>query len=461
MDEKIEDFFYENKKNMLTDLAELIEIPSVKGNAEEGAPFGKEPRRALEKMLEICKRLGFETSVCKDAVGTAVYPAGKDEYALGILSHLDVVPAEPDNWTTDPFKLSEREGVLYGRGVIDDKGPALASLYALYCIKECGIPLKKGVKLVFGTDEENGSEDLKLYLKEEKLPENVFTPDGSFPVINIEKGMMRSRFKGSYRGGNIISFHGGKIPNAIPDKAEALIAGISLTDVDKAISSLSGEAKFKAKQAGGNVKIECFGKSAHASAPFLGVNAVTSIIRLLSTLDLQSSPQTDIIRGLNRILPDGETDGAGIGLKRSDYTGSLTAAFDIFDMEHGICKGVLDVRFPSCLTLKEVVKKEKAAFNSAGCSFEGYMGDEPHIVDENSGFIQSLLRVYEKYEGEKGRCIAIGGGTYVHNINGGVAFGAERGGYDYRMHGDNEHIPTDELIKDAILYTHAIIEICG
>ncbi len=460
MDERIKDFFYTHKESMLNDLAELVKIPSVKGNAEEGAPFGREPRRALEKALEICEKLGFETKVCKDAVGTAAYPANGD-YALGILCHLDVVPAEPDNWTTDPFQLSERDGILYGRGVIDDKGPAIASLYALYCIKECEIPLKKGVKLIFGTDEENGSDDLKMYLQEEKLPKNVFTPDGSFPIINIEKGMMRSRFKGTYNGGNILSFHGGKIPNAIPDKAEALIAGISLTDVNKAIASLNGKANFNAQLTDGNVKVECFGKSAHASAPFLGVNAVTSLIELLSKLDLQPSAQTDIIKGLNSILPNGETDGAGMDLKRTDYTGSLTAAFDIFNMEHGICGGVLDVRFPACLTLKEVKEKEKAAFESAHCTFDSYMGDEPHIVDENSDFIRSLLKVYESVEGEKGRCIAIGGGTYVHNIEGGVAFGVERGDYDYHMHGDDEHIPANELIKDAILFAHAIIEICG
>ena len=130
-------------------------------------------------------------------------------------------------------------------------------------------------------------------------------------------------------------------------------------------------------------------------------------------------------------------------------------------MENGKCSGVVDVRFPTCLDLAFVEERERAAFAAAGCEFERFMGDEPHCVDEDSDFVQALLRVYERVEGEKGHCIAIGGGTYVHHIEGGVAFGAERGDTDYHMHGADEFIPLDELLKDAVLYAAAIAEICG
>lgn len=74
-------------------------------------------------------------------------------------------------------------------------------------------------------------------------------------------------------------------------------------------------------------------------------------------------------------------------------------------------------------------KLEAVGFRIDSCE-----GSEPHCTDENSEFVQSLLRVYERVTGDKGRCIAIGGGTYVHEIEGGVAFGAEFPNEDGNMH---------------------------
>ena len=184
MKQKITEFIYSHREELINTVKELVEIPSVKGTAAQGAPFGADPRRALDKMLEICAQHGFETACHDDVMGTADYdPSG--DIGLGILCHLDVVPAEPLNWSYPPFKLTRRDGKLFGRGVIDDKGPCSAALYALYCVKELGFPLKKGVRLLFGTDEENGSNDLEIYCRSHELPPMVFTPDGSFPLSNI------------------------------------------------------------------------------------------------------------------------------------------------------------------------------------------------------------------------------------------------------------------------------------
>ena len=464
MHEQIRKYIYENKQRLLSVLEELVAIRSVKGEPVQGAPFGTGPRAALDKMAGICRNTGFDTRICSDVVGTAdLVPEGCKFPSLGILCHLDVVPADGQKgWETDPFKMCEKDGVLYGRGVIDDKGPLAAAFIAMKCVKDLGIPLKKGVRLIFGTDEENGSEDLAIYRKKENLPEFVFTPDASFPVINIEKGMMRSRFTAAYHGGDIISFHGGSIPNAVPDHAECIVSGFSAEEIKKAADNYTSSAEFIVTEDKDNVKIECIGRSAHASTPESGINAVTALMGLLSCLPLTAGKQTDIISGLTSVFPFGETDGASVGLKRSDEkSGALTLVFSIFDMENGKCNGCIDVRFPVCLSLSDVEKAEREALEKAGCKFDGYMGDEPHITDADSDFVKALLSVYERIEGEKGKCIAIGGGTYVHNIEGGVAFGAERGDTDYHMHGANEFITVDELMKDALLFAEAIVEICG
>lgn len=458
---RIEEYIYAHSAEMIDVLSKLVEIPSVKGEPAQNAPFGTQPRRALEKMTEICSSYGFETAVCENVVGSADYNPSGSDVQLGILCHLDVVPAEASGWSTPPFEVTQRDGVLYGRGVIDDKGPAAASLLALRCVKELEIPLKKGVRLIFGTDEENGSEDMEIYRKHVKLPPNVFTPDGSFPVINIEKGMMRSRFSGQYSGGNVKRFEGGKIPNAVPDSAAAEVAGISAEIIRESAAYISG-LSFEITEHGENVLIECTGKAAHASTPEGGANAVTGLLALLSRLPLAECGQSGIIRGLAAQFPFGECDGASCGLKASDEkSGALTCVFSIFSMSETACGGCVDVRFPTCMNLAEVERRERKAFAAAGCCFDGFMGEEPHCVDENSEFVQSLLRVYERCEGEKGRCIAIGGGTYVHTVEGGVAFGAERGDTDYHMHGADEFITVDELLRDAVIFAEAIVEICG
>lgn len=456
MADRIQDWIYSHKDEMLSVLGELISVPSVMGEPVEGAPFGKEPKRALLKMQDICEKFGFITRNIENAVLCADYlPDGKPA-KLGILAHLDVVPVEPRNWASDPFTMTEKNGVLFGRGTIDDKGPAVAALYALRCLKELDIPLANGVRLLFGTNEENGSEDLEIYKKHDKFPPMVFTPDGSFPIINIEKGMMRSRFVGKVKNGQLIEFHGGKIPNAVPDRAEAILRGVSLENVYAAISDDRTGAAFEAEKISENVRITAKGRSAHASTPETGINAVTALVTLVNRLC-----DEPVLGGPERIFPFGETDGGSLGLKSSDGSGALTCVFSILDISGGDVAGTVDVRFPTCQNLASVEAKEREAFASAGLEFDGFMGDEPHVVSESDDFVQALLRVYERVEGEKGYCVAIGGGTYVHDIEGGVAFGAERGNTDYHMHGDNEFITVDELLKDAVLFAKAILEVCS
>ncbi len=462
MKQKITEFIYSHREELVNTVKELVEIPSVKGAPEKDAPFGAEPRRALDKMLEICAQYGLVTDCHDDVMGTADYcPAGDIE--LGILCHLDVVPAEPLNWTYPPFQLTRRDGKLIGRGTIDDKGPCAAALYALYCVKELGIPLKKGVRLLFGTDEENGSGDLEIYRRSHTLPPMVCTPDGSFPVINIEKGMIRSGIEGEYSGGSVVSFTGGSIPNAVPDKAEAVLRGLTRDEVRAAIAANSTGAVLTVDYGDdGLITLHCSGRSAHASTPQTGINAVTALIETLNRLPLGEGAQRNILRGLERQFPFGETNGSSAGLKLSDeQSGALTLTFSKFSMKEGKVSGCIDIRYPVTAELPDVVNRLSAALNSAGLRYVKNMEEQPHYVPEDSEFVQKLLRVYEDVEGEPGRCIAIGGGTYVHDVEGGVAFGAERGDIDYHMHGNDEFITEEELLKDAVLFACAIVDICG
>ena len=197
MIDRINSYFEKEKENMLKDLASLIEIPSVSGEKENDAPFGKEPKRALMKMFEIAERDGFKTNNVDNYAGEI--DLNDNETTLAILGHLDVVP-EGDGWTLDPYKMVERDGKVYGRGTSDDKGPVIAAFYALKAVREMGIELKNNVRLIVGTSEETGSGDIEYYVTKRKMPPMVFTPDSSFPVTNVERGRFSKSFTAKFDG---------------------------------------------------------------------------------------------------------------------------------------------------------------------------------------------------------------------------------------------------------------------
>ena len=433
MQNSIKKYLEEHKQEMIDFLAELVAVPSVQGEAEEGAPFGKEPKRALEIMLEKCRESGFNVENVENYVGTADVNDLSPE--LGILAHLDVVPVG-SGWSSPPFTLTydEKTDKLFGRGTCDDKGPAVAALYAAKAVKELGIPLKKGVRLLFGTNEENGSADLAYYRQKRQLPPNVFTPDGEYPVINAEKGMLRVYF--STVAPENVEISAGTVINAVPASCKYQLPKAGNADTEAVFGTVEGN-------------------SAHASTPEKGENAITKFLRYTD----HGQP---MLKSLSELFPHGETNGASCGLGfRDDISGDMTCVLSMLNTENGRLCGGIDIRFPLDRSKNEISEIICGKLRDAGFDIDSCEGVDPHCTDENSPFVQSLLRAYEGITGDKGRCIAIGGGTYVHEIEGGVAFGAEFPGEDGRMHSPDEFITSENLIKNAEIMAAAIIEICG
>lgn len=170
----------------LKTLQELVAIESVLGEAQVDAPFGEMPKVALDKALEISNRLGFETTLVDNAVGYASYGTSSKEY-LGIFGHVDVVEVGT-GWSYPPLAGIIDNGKIYGRGVLDNKGPILLNLFALYLLKELGIKFPYEVRVVFGSNEETGMKDIPIYLSKHKPPFFGWTPDCKFPVIYGERG---------------------------------------------------------------------------------------------------------------------------------------------------------------------------------------------------------------------------------------------------------------------------------
>ncbi len=454
----IEDHFSE----MVRDLAALVAIPSVKGEPKEGKPFGEGPAKALDAMLAMAEGYGFHVKNHEGYVGTIDLDPSLPT-TLGILCHLDVVP-EGTGWATPPYSLVMSDGKLFGRGVIDNKGPAVAVLYAMRAIRESGITLTQNIRFIVGTDEENGSADLAYYKAKEALPPRVFTPDAEYPLINIEKGMVRGEFatNAGYAVGkkSILSAWGGTVINAVPELAHAIVRGFSEDELKAAAEKFPSLGFEFADEADGNKKITVKGTGAHASTPDRGNNAITGLCAYLASLGTDDETGYSFGR-ISSAYAYGECGGESLGIAESDEeSGALTTVFSILNYSEGVIHGKFDCRFPVCDNLASVKEKFARGFERYGIKLVDAHGVDAHKVDANSDFVKTLLGVYYEATGIQGKPIAVGGGTYVHEIEGGVAFGAEFPGEVNNMHGANESFVVNNFIKNAIIFAEAIIRLC-
>ena len=455
------DWIDAHEQELLRDVSRLVAVKSVKGEAKEGMPFGEGPARALCEAMEICRGLGFRTVNHEGYVGTA--DAVDAPRGLDILCHLDVV-GEGSGWDTDPYDAVVRDGCIWGRGTDDDKGPAVAAMYAMKAVAECGVPMKKNVRLILGTDEESGSADIEYYYKTkgEKPAPGTFSPDNAFPVYNVEKGLYRQTFRKTFAPTallpRITELEGGFRFNVVPPDARAKVEGLA----DSVILAL---IRAKATALGVDVNVEngvltVHGASSHASEPELGTNALTALLSLLRMLPLADAPSTAAVRELCELFPHGDHRGESAGVKMSDeISGPLTLAFTVLRMDdRGLC-GTFDCRTPLCASEENCRAVIHAKMLPLGYEMEGGM-IPPHYTPGDSDFVRTLLRAYETYTGARGECISSGGATYCHDIPGGVAFGAHMPGVSTNLHSANEHMPVSDLLTAAKIFAQVIYDLC-
>ena len=466
-EQEISEYIESHKEEMLNDLMELIRINSEKGEEKSGMPYGEGPYKAIQSASKMLEGYGFKITNYDNRVITA------DSFdlpnQLDILAHLDVVPAG-DDWTvTEPYNPVIKDGRLYGRGSCDDKGPAIAAVYAARAVKELGIPLKHGVRIILGSDEECGSSDVEYYYSKEKAAPMTITPDASWPLINIEKGGIHNEFTASFEKTDmtpsIVSVKGGIKINVVPGKATAVVKGIKEVDVREITNKFEEETglKFVFAEDGDNLNITAIGVNAHASLPHMGKNAVQGIVTLLSKFPLADAPVNNYIKALNNIFPYGDYNGRAMGVDlKDDVSGETTVSFDILEVSETHFMGAFDCRASIVANDENTGKVMEAKIREQGFEIEEKAMFEPHIVDGDSPLVKTLLKCYEKGFGVTGaKPIAIGGGTYVHHVENGVAFGCEVPEVDNHMHGADEFMEVDMIVKSAKIFADAIVELCS
>lgn len=452
------------KEDFIKDTQEFLRIKSLldKKTVKAGAPFGIGINEALTHMLEKGEKDGF---ISKNLEGYAGHlEMGQGEDIVGILCHVDVVP-EGDGWSSDPFGAEIRDGKIFARGAIDDKGPTMAAYYAMKIVKDLGLPLNKRVRMILGTDEESDWGCVDHYFKHEEMPALGFAPDADFPIINAEKGIIDAKLTyffdkalSSKSETKLLSFHSGRRFNMVPDYAEALIRSDDAEGLTEKYSKYLNQYDItgSASEKNGVLTLKAEGVSAHGSLPQTGKNAGLLLSLFLADEELDHNGKL-FIRQIVAFFSN-DTSGEKLGIQYEDeVSGPLTVNLGIisYDSEKSGELGV-NIRYPVTGDVERISEglKSITEFQLASLS-----DSKPHYVEAEHELIQILKKVYEEQTGDRAELIAIGGGTYARSLKAGVAFGPMFPGRLDVAHQKDEYVIIDDLLKATAIYAQAIYEL--
>ena len=443
------------KDDLLADLEGLLRIPSVldPDTASDQAPFGQGIQQALDYMLDLGRRDGF---LAKDVDHYAGHlEIGQGDKLLGILCHLDVVPADPQQWDTDPFTPSIKDGKLYARGALDDKGPTLMAYYAIKILKDQGYHFNQRIRLIYGTDEENDWRGVTHYFKKETMPDFGIVPDGIFPMIYAEKGVVSLNLRKSLLSKHLHSFQAGQAYNVVPDLAQA-----QLIYPEKVAPAF--ESYLKAHNLNGSFSekenkqvLTLHGKSAHGAGPDQGINAGLHLAHFLKELDLDATGQ-DWLDFIDSYLW-ADTQGQALGIAYQDeQLGATTLNTAKLSLEDGQATIGLNWRYPASQdfdknwqTLEELAKQKQLDLQLVS-------HQKPSQADLESPEAQLLLETYRKHTGDQTPPLAIGGITYGRVFDRGITFGPAFLGKPATLHQPNEYMELDDLWKALEIYLDAL-----
>lgn len=459
LNQRIDELF----DDMVRDVRRLVRIGSVldDSTASEGAPFGREIADALKCFLSIGQKMGFKTNNYDGYAGYVQMGSFGDQ--VGILAHMDVVPAT-GNWVYPPFSATVADNRIYGRGSVDDKGPAVACLYGMKAIIDSELPMRNHVRLILGTDEETFARGIHYYLDREPAPAYGFSPDAEFPIIYAEKGIIRFGYRLPLVSPdkNILSIHAGTRFNVVPSLAEAELTGVATKELYSVIRGRKDGHLFDVVTENGKSRLISHGISSHACYPNEGHNAIQGLFSLLVELFPRGDePLKWFIHTLNDNLKM-ETDGNSWNIAcKDEISGALTCNMAICEVGEKEATVKFDVRYPVTSDGNALAFKLKRYADKLGGSaiYELAQHKKPLYVEKDKPFIRKLQKAYEEATGEDAKLISIGGGTYCRYLNNFVSMGPVFPGQKELAHQENEFLALDDLRKFAKIYAQAIYEL--
>lgn len=466
--EQVEKKIEENKTEMISSLSRLISIPSVA--KEEGGqyPFGIQVQKAYEAMMEMGEREGFELYNA-DNFGGHMDFTGREKGIVGVIGHLDVVP-EGDGWDFEPYGGQIIDGKVCGRGTTDDKGPVIASFYAMKALKECGYEPKRTIRLILGLDEETNWHGMDYYLsKAEDIPDFGFTPDGDFPAIHGEKGIivfdMVRKFSSSASGSKgmeLSSLKGGTAANSVADHARAVLydgSGREYNHVKELAAAFREEkgCKINCRGIGKSFEITTQGVSAHGAKPEKGVNAISLMMEFLGKINFVKEDTNDFIEFYNSHIGY-NLHGENIGCDFSDEpSGRLVLNVGMIELDKNDVKVTVNIRYPVTMDDETVYNGIMEVLNQYNIGIIKGKHQPPIYIPKDSPIIETLMEVYEKHTGDSvSQPLVIGGGTYARAVRNTIAFGARFPDEIELGHQKNECISVDNMVKLAKIYAEAM-----
>ena len=436
---------------MLATLRKVLSFNTIKSPAKENMPFGEGNAECLNFVLDLAEKMGFKTYNCDNYAGHADFGDGQEIF--GILGHLDVVPVAEKGWKVPPFSAEIADGYLYGRGVLDDKGPMISCLYAVKQLMDEGFCPSKKIRLIFGCDEESGWGCMDYYAKKVKLPSIGISPDGDFPVINVEKGVCHLLLDaGKLPSG--VTIDGGQRVNIVLDECSATIDGN--VKVYRQVDSKKAEnSDVEVCIKDDKTVITAYGKSAHGSTPQVGDNASRKLFKALKAL----YPDDETIKFVSdKICGDFYGESWGISMQDAQ-SGKMTINLGFLRTKGDRLLLGLDIRYPVSYTQTEVLEKIKQN-SPADVKLKVQNYHDPLYVPSDSTLVQTLLKIYNDLTGEKAKPLAVGGATYARALPMGVAFGPVFPGDEKVIHETNERVSLKRLRLMTELYYRAIKELC-
>lgn len=431
------------KEEFIRDLKELIAYPSVKSEGGEGAPFGKPIQDCLVATLNQAKGYGFKTYMDPEGYyGYAEIGQGEDYFA--VLGHLDVVPVGDINlWKHDPFKLTEEEGYIYGRGVSDDKGPTLLAFHALKELLDEGMELKMPVRFIYGTDEESSWQCMESYVEKERHPIMGFTPDSGFPLVYAEKGLLNLYLEGP---GSEIDLKLGDVLNVVPDKAQYGFSPELETELDKLGANYVREGDQLVVQ----------GKNSHASKVEDGVNAISLLSKALS-----NSTTSPALRFISEIVYQGEFANKLLRINEDKISGRASLNLGRVNLSSDKEIIELDMRYPVSFDYKELIEEIRELVATYGLSLEVTSFLPPIYIEREGELVQGLLAAYRKVSGDETEAQVSGGATYARAMKNLVAFGPSFPWSESTEHQPNERVKVEDFVLAFKIYKEAFRMLLG
>ncbi len=462
IEKRIDKWVDEHEGEFLRDLSRLISYHSVScdGYLTGDNPFGDECAAALNCAMELAESYGFKAENRDNFC--VVAQVGEGEEKVGVLGHLDVVPAGGD-WKYSPFSMTEEHGLVIGRGVMDDKGPLWASVYGARCLKELGLLPRRQIEIFMGSDEETGMLDIDHYIEtSDKLPVVAFTPDGGYPICHGEKGIMCFWLNIPMGDGNIARFSAGTVTNVVADHAEIVLTGLDLETVKNA---LRGEDAFKVEPDELGVRIISTGAAVHASLPENGVNAIGILAKAILAHGLAKGDAVHALEFIADMLSsyNGEPFGAAF---EDEPSGKLTHVGGVVKAFEGVIHLSIDIRYPVTVNGRDVIAAATKFAESRGCTLTEKSDSHPIYIEADSDLVRTAVATVNKVMDKNWEPFTMGGGTYARHMKNAYALGAEDPDFEspfglYRggMHQADECAPVKLLLDTAKIYARLLLEL--